>query len=372
MDDSFSQLPLTARLRIGAAPIIFQAKDYLHEFVADMPLLTRVASHIGLVLLIVLTIAANNIQIGNKSDPSLAQSDDTGDDSASFSPYAGDTNGFLSRAPNPVTDVPKRVRREVEKYTVQSGDSVGSIAQDYEISPDSVLWANAKLEDNPDLLSVGQVLNIPPTSGVLYQVQSGDTISKIANQFKGNKNSGDLTKNILKSEFNQQHHDLKEADSPLNVGEFLMVPGGSKPYIPRVVTAYSGPIPASAAKGNGNFGWPVSGLITQKFWTRHPGIDIGAPKGTPVYAADSGYVVLAGWDQERVSYGFEILINHGNNFLTRYAHLSAFNVEVGDSVKKGQIIGRVGATGNATGPHLHFEIIDHGARRNPVLFLGGR
>jgi murein DD-endopeptidase MepM/ murein hydrolase activator NlpD len=172
-------------------------------------------------------------------------------------------------------------------------------------------------------------------------------------------------------EFNQGLHDLKAPDYALTIGQFLMVPGGSKPYIPRVVNAYSGPIPATAARGTGNFGWPVSGRITQKFWTRHPGIDIGAPKGTPVYAADSGYVVTAGWDQERVSYGFMILINHGNGFITRYAHLSAFNVEVGDSVKKGQIIGRVGSTGNSTGPHLHFEIIKNGDRRNPFGYLPG-
>jgi murein DD-endopeptidase MepM/ murein hydrolase activator NlpD len=374
MNESFSDFSPTARVRIWAAPIVLQAKDILHDFVADMPLLTRVASHVGLVFLIVLTIAASNIQLSDAksdSDAVLAASADPADDSTSY-PDAGVANNFLSRAPNPVTDVPKRVRREVEKYTVRSGDSVGSIAQNYEVSPDSILWANAKLEDNPDLLSVGQTLNIPPASGVLYQVQNGDSIPKIANQFKGNKNSSELARNILASEFNQQRHDLKSTDSPLNVGEFLIVPGGSKPYIPRVVTAYAGPIPASAAKGNGNFGWPVSGIITQKFWTRHPGIDVGAPTGTPVFAADSGYVVLSGWDKEPVSYGFEILINHGNNYLTRYAHLSAFNVEVGDSVKKGQIIGRVGATGNATGPHLHFEIIDHGVRRNPVIFLGGR
>jgi murein DD-endopeptidase MepM/ murein hydrolase activator NlpD len=64
-----------------------------------------------------------------------------------------------------------------------------------------------------------------------------------------------------------------------------------------------------------------------------------------------------------------ILINHGNGFLTRYGHLSAFNVEVGDSVKKGQIIGRVGSTGNSTGPHLHFEVIRNSIHMNPFGYL---
>jgi len=375
MDDSIYQLSPIARIRIWAAPLILQAQDYLHEFVSDMPLLTRVASHIGLILFMVLTIAASNLQLGasDKNDPTLAQGGDPGFDNAAtaFDPV-GDTNTFLSRAPNPVTDVPKRVRRDLQKYTVQSGDNVGSIAQQFEVSPDSVLWANPKLEDNPDLLAVGQALNIPPTSGVLYQIQNGDTIAKIVDKFKGKKNSDDVIASVLNSEFNQQRQDLKTADSPLNVGEFLMVPGGYKPYIPRVVVAYAGPIPASAAKGTGNFGWPVSGVVTQKFWSHHPGIDIGAPKGAPIYAADSGYIIRTGWDQERISYGYMILINHGNGYITRYAHLSAFNVEVGDSVKKGQIIGRVGSTGNSTGPHLHFEVIDRGEHRNPFIFLNGR
>lgn len=373
MNDLY-HLSFSARLRIWSAPLILQASDYWHEFVGDMPLLTRVASHLGLIVFMVLTIAASNIQLGgsDKIDPDLAQGGDPGADS-SFSAFdTGDSNGFLSRAPNPVTDIPKRVRRDLQKYVVQSGDNVGSIAQQFEISPDSVLWANAKLEDNPDLLAVGQTINIPPTTGVLVQVQSGDTIAKIVDRFKAKKDPDELIQGVLNSEFNQQRHDLKNADASLKVGEFLMVPGGYKPYIPRAVVAYAGPIPASAAKGTGSFGWPVSGLVTQKFWSHHPGIDIGAPKGAPIYAADSGFVIRAGWDQERISYGFMILINHGNGYITRYAHLSAFNVEVGDSVKKGQRIGSVGSTGNSTGPHLHFEVIDRGEHRNPYIFLSGR
>lgn len=370
MDDSTYNLPLTARARIWAAPLILQIKDYVLEFIADMPLLTRVASHVGLILLVVLTIAASGIQLDDEKDE-VAISETPSDSLPAFDESFA-TGGFLSLAPNPVTDVPKRVRRDVQKYTVSPGDTVSDIAEKFEISGDSVLWANPKLEDNPDLLSVGQSLNIPPTNGVLYTVQSGDTLQKIVDKFKGKNKADVILQNIFDSEFNQQHYDVKSTDFLLNAGDLIMVPGGFKPYIPRVVNAYAGPIPLSAARGTGNFGWPVSGRITQKFWTRHPGIDIGAPKGAPVYAADSGYVITAGWDQERVSYGYMILINHGNGYITRYAHLSAFNVEVGDSVKKGVIIGRVGSTGNSTGPHLHFEVINRGAHRNPFLFLGGK
>lgn len=368
------RLTLLARFRIWAAPLLLQLRDFAREVAEDMPLLTRAASHVGLLFLVVLTIAASGVQInGNNSKDDLAVSEQTPIDTSGLpTDSPPDDNSTLFRAPNPVTNAPKRVRLDVVKYPVQSGDTVSDIADQFDVSADSILWANPKLEDNPDMLAIGQVLNIPPVTGVLYAVASGDTVQKIADKFKSTKvPANTLVTNIENFEFNQQLHELKAPDYALTVGQFLMVPAGFKPYIPRVVNAYSGPIPATAARGTGNFGWPVSGRITQKFWTRHPGIDIGAPKGTPIYAADSGYIVVAGWDQERVSYGFMILINHGNGYITRYGHLSSFNVEVGDSVKKGQLIGRVGSTGNSTGPHLHFEVIKDGVRRNPFNYLPG-
>jgi murein DD-endopeptidase MepM/ murein hydrolase activator NlpD len=368
------RLSVPARFRIWAAPMLLQVRDFSREVAADMPLLTRIASHVGLLFLMLLTIAASGIQINNntpKDDLSVSAQTPIDTSGLPDDSTLGDTTASL-RAPNPVTNTPKRIRLNVLKYTVQSGDTVSDIADQFSVSPDSILWANPKLEDNPDMLSIGQELNIPPVSGVLYTVASGDSVQKIADKFKTSKfPSNTLVTNIVNLEFNQQLHDLKPPEYALTAGQFLMVPDGSKPYIPRVVNAYSGPLPATAARGTGNFGWPVSGRITQKFWSNHPGIDIGAPKGTPIYAADSGYVVAAGWDQERISYGFMILINHGNGFVTRYAHLSAFNVQVGDSVKKGQIVGRVGSTGNSTGPHLHFEIINNGVRRNPFSYLPG-
>ena len=368
-------LSVMARLRIWSAPLLLQLRDFAREVADDMPLLTRAASHVGLLFLMLLTIAASGVQItsaNSKEDTPPVPADTTIDTSALPPAPAPATNVGFFQLPNPVTNSPKRVRREVLQYTVQSGDTVSGIADQFDVSADSILWANSKLEDNPDMLSLGQVLNIPPVTGVLYTVAKGDTVQKIADKFKSTKApSSQLVENIVGSEFNQEHHELKAPDYALTVGQFLMVPDGTKPYIPRTVTAYNGPIPATAARGTGNFGWPVSGRITQKFWAHHPGIDIAAPKGTPIYAADSGYVVFAGWDNERVSYGFMLLINHGNGYVTRYAHLSAFAVQVGDSVKKGQLIGRVGSTGNSTGPHLHFEVIQNGVRRNPFNYLPG-
>jgi murein DD-endopeptidase MepM/ murein hydrolase activator NlpD len=260
----------------------------------------------------------------------------------------------------------------VVKYTVQSGDNVSNIADQFEISGDSLLWANPKLEDNPDMLSIGQVLNIPPVSGILVTVQNGDTVKALAEKYKPPKNvpAETIFQNIVNLEFNQERHDLKEPDYALSAGQFLMIPGGYKAYVPRVVYVYSGPLPSTAARGTGSFGWPTSGRITQGFKSYHHAIDIGTPLGTPVVAADSGYVITAGWST--AGYGFMILINHGNGYVTRYAHLSAMIAGVGDSVKKGQLIGRVGSTGNSTGPHLHFEIIQGNGIRNPLMLLPGR
>jgi len=114
-------------------------------------------------------------------------------------------------------------------------------------------------------------------------------------------------------------------------------------------------------------GWPVAGRITQKFWSGHHAIDIGAPLGTPIYATGSGYVAVAGWSD--VGYGRMVIIEHGNGFQTLYAHMQVFYVKEGQWVDKGQQIGEVGSTGNSTGPHLHFEIVLKGVRRNPLIYL---
>jgi murein DD-endopeptidase MepM/ murein hydrolase activator NlpD len=368
MPDNRYQLSLRARVLVWAAPYLLQVRDLVGDIVTDMPLLTRIASHVGLLVLMVLTIAASGIQLNFGNGKGGPATPEQAEEELITLPDQITENSFaFFRAPDPLTVSPKRVRRDVVKYTVQPNDNVSTIADDFEVSGDSILWANPKLEDNPDMLSIGQALNIPPVSGVLVTVQNSDTLRGLSEKYKGKQPVDTIIKNIVDFEFNQERHDLKGPDYNLTVGQYLMIPGGSKPYIPRVVYAYSGPIPATAARGTGHFGWPVTGTITQRFTTYHRAIDIGAPKGTPVHAADSGYVVTAGWSN--AGYGYMILINHGNGYITRYAHLSSMDVEVGDSVKKGQMIGRVGSTGHSTGPHLHFEIIQGSGYRNPFVLL---
>lgn len=99
----------------------------------------------------------------------------------------------------------------------------------------------------------------------------------------------------------------------------------------------------------------------------HKGIDIRASKGTSFTAADSGTVTFAGWSGG--SYGYLITVSHGNGIQTKYAHCNSIGVSVGDSVKKGQVLGTVGSTGNATGNVLHFEVLVNGAQKNPLNYL---
>lgn len=253
--------------------------------------------------------------------------------------------------------IPHFTRTDIMTYTVRTGDTVYGIAERFGISPNTIMWSNDKLEDNPDLLSIGQQLVILPVSGVYHTVAKGDTLEKLAEKYKVDVSA------ITGFELNRV-----STDEGLWVGQKLVIPGGRKPYIPRVVTAtYTAPIPSDAAKGTGAFGWPVSGRLTQKYWQQHRGLDIGAPKGSPVYAADAGFVVYAGWSD--VGYGYMVLIDHGNGFRTLYAHLGWFYVEKGHSVAKGEKLGLVGSTGRATGPHLHFEITLNGVKRNPLGFL---
>jgi murein DD-endopeptidase MepM/ murein hydrolase activator NlpD len=110
------------------------------------------------------------------------------------------------------------------------------------------------------------------------------------------------------------------------------------------------------------FVWPTQGTLTQTFFDYHPGIDIANDVGTPEVAADGGQVVFAGWG----SYGIYVEIDHGNGFHTIYGHMSAVMVKTGQVVTRGQLIGLMGATGRASGPHLHFEIRYEGVPQNPI------
>ena len=136
--------------------------------------------------------------------------------------------------------------------------------------------------------------------------------------------------------------------------------------------AQQGPSAGPIRRGTGSMIWPVNGPITSPFcearsWEScHPGIDIGVPSGTPIRAADSGRVALAGWTG---GYGNYTCIQHSSSLSSCYAHQSAIGVSVGQNVGQGQVIGRVGCTGLCFGDHLHFEVRINGAVTNPLNYL---
>ena len=279
----------------------------------------------------------------------------------SLAPALG--TGDLLRAPVFHTTIPERLRREVITYVVERGDTVGAIAAKFDLEAETVMWANGNLAENPDLLRPGQELVILPIDGVYHTVVAGDTLSKIATKYKAEVQS------ILECPYNN----LDPEAPVIAPGGQLIVPGGVRPFVARTVSAYKGPIPQDAKQGTGVFAWPASGRLTDRYGFRtysgrwHNGLDISQRAGSPVYAADSGFVTFAGWTNG--GYGNLVVIDHRNGYETYYAHLQSFYVTAGQSVAKGTQIAAIGTTGNSTGPHLHFELRHQGVRKNPELYL---
>jgi murein DD-endopeptidase MepM/ murein hydrolase activator NlpD len=268
----------------------------------------------------------------------------------------------ISRLAEPHTIIPSRPRQEVITYTVSSGDAVFGIAQKFNIQPETVLWANYdQLNDNPDMLTPGMVLNIPPVNGVYYHWQEGDTLESIANQFKAEVDD------ILS--FPGNHIDL--INPIIETNSNLMIPGGEREFkswiVPTIARDNAGVSksvygagacagPFEGAYGTGGFVWPTVNQVLSgnDYWSGHLGIDIAGAVGDAVFASDSGVVVFAG--AATGGYGSMIMIDHGTGYQTLYAHLSSVRVRCGQSVLQGGYIGAVGSTGNSTGPHLHFEV----------------
>ena len=256
-------------------------------------------------------------------------------------------------------------REDVVVYTVQSGDNVTVIANKFNVSVETILWENNL--PSRAFLRVGDTLSILPTTGVTHKVASGNTILAIANKY-------DVDKEKI-VEFNNL---FDEGD--IKIGQSLIIPGGRKivpyqattKYVSQPKTQVSSvtklfiPPSTSAANTSGMY-WPANARVISQYYSwRHTGLDIAAPTGTAIYAADGGTVTLSGWTR---GYGNNIVIDHGNGVKTRYAHHSKLYVSVGEQVSKGQTIAAMGSTGWSTGPHLHFEVIISGVKKNPLSYI---
>lgn len=282
-----------------------------------------------------------------------------------------DGAGSITRSIQLKTNIPERPRYTVDKYTVARGDSVFAIAENFNITPETLLWANYdSLQDNPHNLKPGITLNVPPTDGIYYQWKDGDTLESVANEF--NANPDDI--------LGWPGNDIDLTDPTVEPGTWVMVPHGEREFvqwlIPTVATGSSGTSSTSGsscpsgAVGSGAFVWPADNhfLSGNDYWSGHLAIDIAAGEGAPVYAADAGVVTMA-QGGDNYGYGNVIQIDHGNGYSTLYAHLSVIGVGVCQSVGAGQWIGAAGNTGNSQGAHLHFEVRQGGGFINPWFVL---
>ena len=261
----------------------------------------------------------------------------------SYNPYAGPLS----------TDFSVKPRDKIENYTVRSGETLASIAKRFDISVDTIKWANSL---KSDLIKPNQILKIPPVTGIVHRVASGETIYTIAKKYNTN------AQNIVNFIFNS----FDDLDTfSLIAGQTLYVPNGTiepeKPAYKFIAQIQAG------VRGSSNFIWPTSGVITQYYVWYHPALDIANPSAPPVLAADSGTVTYAGCTT--YGYGCNVIIDHGNGYQTLYAHLSSYSVEAGNSVGQGSQIGVMGSTGRSTGTHLHFEIRSGGQILDPLGFL---
>jgi murein DD-endopeptidase MepM/ murein hydrolase activator NlpD len=274
----------------------------------------------------------------------------------------------------PLTPYVYRPRKGVITYTIQAGDTMFGIAQQFNLQPESILWANPDLKDNPDLLSVGMDIAVPPVDGVLHTVQKGDTLDSVAKKYKVTPEA------ILNAVWNNL-----VPGQELPVGQSLVVPGGKREMVvwqlpsttkPLVGTGVGGWSNAGQclkvtvkSLGTGKFIWPTNShwISGNPYAWWHRGIDLSGNLGDPVYAVDTGTVVWAG--PNSWGYGNMIMLDHGNGWQTLYAHLSQIYVRCGTQIYQGATIGAVGSTGHSTGPHLHFETRLNGDLPNPSLYL---
>ncbi|GIK74769.1 MAG: hypothetical protein BroJett021_37570 [Chloroflexota bacterium] len=365
--------------RIGVIDQVLQsAADQMQRVLADQVTPLRLAGHLAVLMIAAVVLILSQVSIpewdlsleatpvavtGSFAEASTQNRYGALDAAAQLGSDSLKPNtvlNFVDRSPKNVTQ--ENSRPEVFYYSVKAGDTVLGIAKRFGLQPETLMWSNSFIEQNPDRLKIGDQVRILPVDGVLHVVKRGDTLSGIASKYETD----------MQSIVQYAANGMTSVNDPLPIGKEIVVPGGTKPYVAPTVgnasTAYSVARPAGALAGSGNFSWPAAGYISQGYWRGHPAIDIAGWLGAPVTAADSGYVVLAGggWNG---GYGNYVIIDHGNGFTTLYAHLNSIFVKPGETVSRGQQVGTMGNTGNSTGAHLHLEIRYNGVPYNPANYL---
>jgi len=272
-----------------------------------------------------------------------------------------------------LADIQKPKNPTISRYVVHAGDSVSSIAGLFGVSANTVRWANNL--SSRDTIQPGQVLVILPISGVKYTVQKGDTLDSIARKLGAD--AADIA----------NYNGVTNADLAV-VGTQLLIPDGeagatddtvthvavaskssqtsatskktSISVSTKRITVNNEPAhnvgPRGTAEQVAYFIAPLAHYVETQGIHGYNAVDLAAPEGTPIVAAASGQVVVArsgGWNG---GYGSYVVISHDNGTQTLYAHMSKVTAYDGEDVEQGEVIGYVGMTGLATGPHVHFEI----------------
>jgi murein DD-endopeptidase MepM/ murein hydrolase activator NlpD len=267
-------------------------------------------------------------------------------------------NGFVLKPSLQTEKGDRSTTHQIITYTVESGDTLSSIASRFSISVNTIIDNNSGISEH-SVLSVGKALTILPVNGLLVIPSSKDTISSLAKMY-----------NIAVNDIIRQN-ELQEGENI--TGKSLILPGARKRSVvigraPQIApTVYHGEV-------SEDFIWPANGSITQYFHRWHYALDIANRERGPIFASANGIITKAssGWNG---GYGNVIIIDHGNGFQTLYAHNEKIYVKVGDSVTQGQTIGWMGNSGRVrgvTGIHLHFEIIQNGVKRNPLVYIGSQ
>ncbi|MBE0682542.1 MAG: M23 family metallopeptidase [Anaerolineales bacterium] len=268
-----------------------------------------------------------------------------------------------------ITNIPERPRYGPTIYRVSRGDAMLSIAEEFKLKSESILYVNTQLEDNPHNLKPGMELTIPPVDGLYYEWKDSDTFESVAEKFDA----------IADDIINFPGNDIDLTDPKVEPGTLVMIPGGARDLraweqdlqtAGRGANTGTGGANATNSCGGGpvasGFGWPANShnITGNGYGPGHLGIDIEAAEGDPVYAAGTGIVTMAqgGWNY---GYGNVVQIDHGNGYVTVYAHLSAINVSQCTPVGQGTVVGAAGNTGNSFGAHLHFEVRIGGSNINP-------
>jgi murein DD-endopeptidase MepM/ murein hydrolase activator NlpD len=246
------------------------------------------------------------------------------------------------------------------EHQVVRGETLSTIAKRYGTSVEYLMGINGLR--NPDYLREGQVLILladNPAAGATHTLRRGENIWLLSKLYNVSAEA------IMAANSISDPHRLA-------IGQQLVIPGAititqtPRPQ-ERVVASRTAP------RTELGFSWPCSGYISSGFGPRwgsfHSGLDIAAVTGTPITAIAAGVVTSAGW---RSGYGYMVRIDHRNGWESLYAHASKILVSKGQEVAAGQHIANVGQTGNATGPHVHLEMIYQGTHQNPMRYLPAR